>query len=296
VVTVEVERIVREHRVLAAGVLGAVAVGDEREAGVRGRPERELLRGAEAVAVEVVLRVGRVERVRPRLGAGVRDRGAVELLRGPVLPAVVHAVAVGVRQARVDLPLQLDAVGQAVTVGVGGRRQSGLLLAGQRGRHGRGGRRRGGGRVVGVGRGGHDGRLDRRHDRRAAVLRPGLAHPRADDPQAQLGGDEAVLALDQQVGDLGGDRHDELIRGGRVRLHEDHRLTLAVEDDAALALPRPEVGAGHGQLLTDRDLARLDGGDGRIDRLPRRSLGSRRSQKTGCHEDERKGTQESQHE
>ena len=92
----------------AAGVLRAVAVRAELTAGVHRAadvlPELELLPGEQAVAVEVAVDVGRVERVRPRLLAGVGVRLQVQVERRLVLPAVRARPSVSVSARHGSVP------------------------------------------------------------------------------------------------------------------------------------------------------------------------------------------------
>ena len=125
----EVERLQRgvpggQH--LAAGVLRAVAVGAELTAGAHRAadvlPQLVLLPGQQAVAVEVAVDVGRVERVRPRLLAGVRVRAASSGRARTGTPSRPLRPSVSVSSAaRVGADALLEAVAQRVLVLVAAR-------------------------------------------------------------------------------------------------------------------------------------------------------------------------------
>jgi hypothetical protein len=97
---------------------GSALLGRRTPAAVGG-PGRVLGDVGEAVAVVVDLLALGEQRVRVRLGDGRRQGLAVAVDRREVLPAVGHAVAVGVALAGIRLEARLERVVEEVVVVVG---------------------------------------------------------------------------------------------------------------------------------------------------------------------------------
>jgi hypothetical protein len=79
-------------------------------------PELVLDAGRQRVTVVVVGGVTGVERVREWALAWIRHCLEVEVLRGPVLPAVAHAVEIGVPQTGIRADRELGLAGQKIAV------------------------------------------------------------------------------------------------------------------------------------------------------------------------------------